>query len=185
VRKVGCLVWLVLIGVLSLETWLVLDLIQRFDDHPGEILIGLFGLSVIGYFLLRWRWKDMQRAVLEGRPGRAMAAIVGAVLVVLPGFGTGVLGLLMQLLPVQKLFAGLMAKLMRVLATRALKQMGAGGKGPFGGGGFPGGGMPPGGFKGGLGGMSGMKPDQRVGGKEKEKKGKTYDVEAEQVDDGE
>ncbi len=80
----------------------------------GWTLLLLFGLSLLGLLLLRREgsrsWRSFQLAVADGRPpGRevldGMLVLLGAVLVVLPGFVTDVLALLC-LLPFSRRLLG-------------------------------------------------------------------------------
>lgn len=80
----------------------------------GWTLLLLLGLSLVGLVLLRREgsraWRSFQLAVAEGRPpGRevldGMLVLLGAVLIVLPGFVTDVLALLC-LLPFSRRLLG-------------------------------------------------------------------------------
>jgi UPF0716 protein FxsA len=80
----------------------------------GWTLLLLLGLSLVGALLLKWEgtraWRSFRAAVAEGRPpGRevldGMLVLLGAVLVVLPGFVTDVLALLC-LLPFSRRLIG-------------------------------------------------------------------------------
>ena len=80
----------------------------------GWTLLLLFGLSLLGLVLLRHEgsrsWRSFQLAVADGRPpGRevldGMLVLLGAVLIVLPGFVTDVLALLC-LLPFSRRWIG-------------------------------------------------------------------------------
>jgi UPF0716 protein FxsA len=78
----------------------------------GWTLLALLGLSLLGAVLLRRQgaraWRAFSTAVAEGRPpGRealdGVLVLVGALLVVLPGFVSDVLGLLCLLPPTRRL----------------------------------------------------------------------------------
>jgi UPF0716 protein FxsA len=69
----------------------------------GWMFLALFGISLLGALLLRWEgpraWRSFRAAVTEGRPpGRealdGVLVLIGALLIVVPGFVTGLLGLL-------------------------------------------------------------------------------------------
>jgi UPF0716 family protein affecting phage T7 exclusion len=80
---------------------------------------------------------------MDGTLGQRAVGLFGAFLLAFPGFISAGIGLLMQLPPVQRLFAGVAGRTLQRVSRRAAEQMAA-----RGGGGFPGGGMP-GGFPGG------------------------------------
>ena len=80
----------------------------------GWTLLLLIGLSLVGGLLLKWEgtraWRSFRAAVADGRPpGRevldGMLVLLGAVLIVLPGFVTDVLALLC-LLPFTRRLVG-------------------------------------------------------------------------------
>ena len=117
----------------------------------GWTLLLLLGLSLIGLVLLRREgsraWRSFQLAVADGRPpGRevldGMLVLLGAVLIVLPGFVTDVLALLC-LLPFSRRLLGRVlvgwaltrgrATVLRVSSTRG-RGMDGGGRVPPGGG---------------------------------------------------
>lgn len=102
----------------------------------GWMFLALFGISLLGALLLRREgtraWRSFSIAVTEGRPpGRealdGVLVLLGALLIVVPGFVTGVLGLLC-LLPVSRRLLGRVflgwalsrgrATVVRVRATR-------------------------------------------------------------------
>jgi UPF0716 protein FxsA len=74
----------------------------------GWMFLGLFAVSLVGALLLRRQgtraWRSFGAAVAEGRPpGRealdGVLVLLGAVLIIVPGFVSGVLGLLCLLPP--------------------------------------------------------------------------------------
>jgi UPF0716 protein FxsA len=80
----------------------------------GWMFLALFGISLLGALLLRREgpraWRSFQAAVTEGRPpGRealdGVLVLIGALLIVVPGFVTDVLGLLC-LLPFSRRLVG-------------------------------------------------------------------------------
>ena len=128
----------------------------------GWTLLLLFGLSLLGLVLLRHEgsrsWRSFQLAVADGRPpGRevldGMLLLLGAVLIVLPGFVTDVLALLC-LLPFSRRWIGrgLVAwaltrgrtTVLRVSSTRGPGTVPPGRDGPVPPGSVPPGPVPPG-----------------------------------------
>ncbi len=186
-RMMGCFSMVVLLAVLTGEAFVYAWLARAMDNEWLGAAIAMILLSVAGYRLLRWRGRRMAVTMMGGDPGRAFVHMFGALLIVIPGFATGAIGLLLQLPPVGKLFAGVARKAMMRMAKAAAGKMGqglglgglgggpfgpmAGGGSPFAGGGSPfaGGGVP--GFPFGAG---GLKPDDG-----RRFKGKTIDTTAE------
>jgi UPF0716 family protein affecting phage T7 exclusion len=177
-RGFGCLGVLLFIGLLTVEFYGLLLVIGWLKNDIFAALLIMAGMTVVGVKLAQFHAKRLPQALLSGQGGGRLIALIGALLIVVPGFFTDVIGLILQIPPVQKLFS----KVGMMLAASLLKRaMGGGFKGfpgaGFPGGGFPGGfppgGFPPGGFPGGP--FPGMKPDERIttgksGGP------KTYDV---------
>ncbi|MDA3961467.1 MAG: FxsA family protein [Planctomycetota bacterium] len=186
----GCLIFLLIFALLAAELWLVMALATWITPDNPEYLgfaLAVVVMSVAGYQLVRWRLRRLPMAVMGGSPGPAAVGIFGAVLIVIPGFASGVAGLLLQLPPIQKLFGAFAAKVLMAQAQRMVGKMGAGGMPGGFPGGFPGGGPGgmPGGFPGGMpkgfpggmpGGFPGMQPDSRARG------GKVVDTTGERVD---
>ncbi|HYE04993.1 MAG TPA: FxsA family protein [Planctomycetota bacterium] len=154
-RMVGCLFVLVLIAVMCGELYLLLDLIQR-TGEPFGLLLLMAVICVVGVKLTAFHAAKLPMAMMSGDLGRRMVAVIGGVLLVIPGFGTDVLGLLCQIPLVQRWFAGTGSRLGGALMRQAMERMG-GGKFPGGG---PGGGMPM--FPGmqAKGGFTPLKPDE-------------------------
>ena len=170
----GCVGILFIIGILAVECWFALKVAEWLGEagepeYLGAVL-ALVVLSIVGYKLARWRAGRIPQAMLSGNPGPMLVGMFGAVLLAIPGFLSGAVGLVLQLPPLQRLFGRVASLIMARLVQRAMKQMG--GK-------MPGGGQFPGGFPGG-GPFPGMQPDDRVGGAGR---GKTVDTTAERIDD--
>jgi UPF0716 protein FxsA len=169
-RSLGCLGVLLVIGLLAVELYALLVIIHAVGDVLGPVL-GVVALSVLGFKVLGHHAKKLPEAFMTGKPGGRLVGVFGGILLVLPGYITGVLGLLLQIPLLQRLFSRFGQSAAAAIAKRTL-----GARFP-GMGGFPG--MPPGGFPGmppGLGGFPGMKPDDRRG---FGPSGKTYDTTAE------
>ncbi len=180
-RRFGCLGILLVIALLCVEFYVLLVVMDLMKDILAPILI-LIVLSVVGVKVMQFHIKRLAPSFVTGQVGARLIGVLGGLLLVVPGFITSVIGLLLQLPPIQRLFSRFGMILAASLAKRAMS--GALGKnfpGGFPGGGFPLGGFP--GFPGGAfppGGFPGLKPDERMPlGKPTLGKGgpKTYDVE--------
>lgn len=154
-RKFGCLSILLVIAFLCIELYVLLEVIQRVGDVLGPILLVIV-TSVIGVKVLQYQLKHLPQAFVSGQIGRRLVGVIGAILLIVPGFVSDVVGLLFLLPPVQGLFAGLGAVVGASVAKRAMGRMFGGGAFPPGG--FPGG-FPSGGFPGGF---PGLKPDDQL-----------------------
>jgi UPF0716 family protein affecting phage T7 exclusion len=161
---------------------------------PGELfgtLVAMIVVSVIGVKLIAWRKATLAPALMQGDYS-ILVAMIGAVLIALPGFVSGLVGVLLQVPVIRKRFAGLAAKLAAAVAKQAMAKgmggfAGAGGAGGFGNAGA-GGGFAGGGFTRGAGGPAGrfaaggfqprgsLKPDQSI--PKQQKTGKTIDTTA-------
>ncbi|TVR42887.1 MAG: FxsA family protein [Planctomycetota bacterium] len=136
-KGLGCLFLLLVLAVIVGEVLLIIYLGGPADPIGGHLTLIILAVAatIIGIKLVRWRGKQIPQAMLTGRIGRAATGLIGAVLLIFPGLATGLVGLLMQLPPVQALLAGLMQKIFLVFTATAMKRMG--GMGGMGGG-FPG-----------------------------------------------
>ncbi len=137
-RMVGCLFVLVLIAVMCGELYLLLDLIHR-TGEPFGLLLLMAIICAVGVKLTAFHASKLPLAMMSGDIGRRMVAVIGGVLLVIPGFGTDVLGLLCQIPLIQRWFAGGAGKLGGALMRQAMQRMGGGAGGMPGG---PGGGFP-------------------------------------------
>jgi UPF0716 family protein affecting phage T7 exclusion len=174
-QKFGCLLLLMVLGWMCLELYVVLELVLRFEDAVLPIA-AVVALSIIGWKLVQFHKNRMMVSFAQGQAGSRIIGMLGAVLIVIPGFISGFIGLLLQIPFIQRLFASLGNKIMASMMKR------------FMGGGFPGAGFPgagfPGGFpggmpKGGFPGFPGMmqRPDERIS--MPKAAPKTYDVKPE------
>lgn len=185
--KAGCLVFFVVIGLLAVELWFVLSLAEWVSPGNPEYLGAVLGtvvLSAIGIHLLRQRSRRLPMAMMAGTPGPAFVGLLGAGLIALPGYLSGVIGLVLQLPPLQRAFGRVASVLLMRNLQRMAQRMGTGQVPP---GAFPGG-MPPGGFPDGtppfrfpggtpVPGDFARKPDSRARG------GKVIETTAERVDE--
>ena len=176
-------VWLFLGAVIAwtvLEIWVVVVLADVFREPLGVILTA-FILSFIGYKLVRRQASGLPLAMMDGSIGRRVVGLLGAILLTLPGYVSGLIGIILLLPPVQVVFANVAGTIFQTMAKRTMEHMAKGGGFPGGGfarGGFPGAGFPGGGF------AAKTKPDDRVGGpkagkKAQHKPGKVIDAEFE------
>ena len=171
-RRFGCLGILLVIALLALEFYGLLVVIGWLKNDIFAALLIMAVMTVVGVKLAQFHARRLPQALLSGQGGGRLIALIGALLIVMPGFISDVIGLILQVPLVQRMFSKVGMMLAASLVKRA---MGGGFKG-FPGGGFPGGlppgGFPPGAFPGGL--FPGMKPDERI---TNGKAGpKTYDV---------
>jgi UPF0716 family protein affecting phage T7 exclusion len=166
-RAGGCLLVLLgLVGLVGTELWAFLTLVELFDREYFGTLLLLVVLSAVGVGLLRWRMRGLLQATLGGANfGTQAVAILGCILLIVPGFITGLIGLLVQLPFIGRLFG----RFAGVIVAAGLRQYAArmGGQVPPG---FPPGGMPTAGKRPGP---TGLKADQRLQGK------RIFDVDAE------
>jgi UPF0716 family protein affecting phage T7 exclusion len=171
-RRFGCLAVLFVIALLSVEFYVLLLVMEWMKDILGPIII-LIVLSVIGVKIMQFHLKRLGPSFVTGQIGGRIIGLIGGLLVVIPGFITTIIGLLMQIPLVQKMFSRIGMMLAASIMKRALGGgFGKSFSGGFPGGGFPGGALPPGGFP-------GLKPDERLPlGKPTlgKSKPKTYDV---------
>ena len=194
-RSIGCFLLLMCAAFLAGEVWFAWTYVAEWIAPPGNpdpltALIGMALLTIAGVVTVRKRLAGFMPAVMSGQGGRAAVGIVGGLLLALPGYITGVLGLVLLLPPVQTVAGRVMASIMAVMVRRfagkmpgmpgganpfagAANPFGAGGANPFGAGQNPFAGA---GGKGNPFQQAGFKPDA------KQRSGKVVDVDAERVD---
>jgi UPF0716 protein FxsA len=167
-RRFGCLGILLFLGLLTVEFYGLLVVIGWLKNDIFAALLIMAGMTVVGVKLAQFHAKRLPQALLSGQGGGRLIALIGALLIVVPGFITDVIGLILQVPLVQRMFS----KLGMALAASLVKRAMGGGLGKGFPGAFPGGGFPGGAFPGGP--FPGMKPDDRI---TTGKPGpKTYDV---------
>jgi UPF0716 protein FxsA len=171
-RAIGCLGLVAVLGFLAVEIWFfwlmsgwTSHLVWNENGH--DVLTCFFLMAVlmlVGWRLAAWHIRQIPMAFLAGKAGRHFIGALGGVLLVLPGFLTDAVGVLLLLPPIQIGFSALGNRLLGSVARVAMQRM-MGGRMP---GGMPG--MP--GFPGGL------KPDDilRFPGMQKRGGPKTYDT---------
>lgn len=168
-RRFGCLGILLFIALLTLEFYGVLVVIGWLKNDVFATIMILAVMTVVGIKLAQFHARRLPQALLSGQGGGRLIALIGALLIVVPGFISDVIGLILQIPLVQRLFS----KVGMVLAASLVKRAMGGGLGKGFPGGFPGAGFP-GGFPGGP--FPGMKPDERITNGKPGGQPKTYDV---------
>jgi UPF0716 family protein affecting phage T7 exclusion len=164
--RLGCLLLVVLLSLVLGEIWLALKIAWRFEDNYLAVILLLAGMTWLGIKLAAFHARKLMADLFTGDVGSRMVAVIGALLLVFPGFATGALGLLLQIPLIRKPFAKFGA-----LAAVLLMKRGLGGKG-----GMPGG---LGGFSMFAGGFGNLRPDDSAG---FPKPTRTVDTTAERVD---
>jgi UPF0716 family protein affecting phage T7 exclusion len=170
-KGLGCLV------LLAAVAWIGVELIVYYEatvllNRQFEASIGSGGwvicvvwtvlMLVIGVKLAKAHLPLIMAGLLTGTAGRHLIAVIGAILLAIPGLLSDVFGLLLLFPPVQILLGKLGTKLVSSISRFAMQRAMGGAGGPFAGG-FPGGGFPGGGFPGGaFPGMKQMTPDDRA-----------------------
>ena len=153
-RRFGCLAVLIVIALLSVEFYVLLLVMDWMKDILGPLLI-ICALTIVGVKIVQFHLKRLGPAFVTGQIGGRIIGLIGGLLVAIPGFITSIIGLLLQIPPVQKLFS----RIGMMLAASIMKRVLSGGFGKSFSGGFPGGfpgnALPPGGFP-------GLKPDERL-----------------------
>lgn len=168
-RRFGCLGILLFIALLTVEFYFLLVVIGWMKNDIFATLLIMAVMTVVGVKLAQFHAKRLPQALLSGQGGGRLIALIGALLIVVPGFITDVIGLILQIPLVQRMFS----RFGLVLAASLVKRAMGGGLGKGFPGGFPGGGFPGGTFPGGP--FPGMKPDDRIT-TGKPGAPKTYDV---------
>jgi UPF0716 family protein affecting phage T7 exclusion len=171
-RRLGCLGFLLFIGLMCVEFYVLLVVMGWMKDVLGPLLI-MAVMTVVGVKVAQFHAKRLPQALISGEGGGRLMGLIGGLLIIIPGFITDIIGLILQLPLVQKMFS----KVGMLLAASLVKRAMGGGFGKGFPGGFPGGGFPGGGFPGGAfppGGFPGLKPDEQL--PLNKSKPKTYDV---------
>ena len=122
--RIGCGILLLVLVILCGEAWVYVQVARAMDGEWLGAALALVGLSIAGYHILRWRGRRLAMAMMGGDPGRYMVALIGAVLLVVPGFATAVIGILLQIRPITALCARPAKGLMRRFAGAAAARMG-------------------------------------------------------------
>src|SRR5258708_4556294 len=104
-RSLGCLGVLLLIGLLSVELYVLLVVIHAVHDVLGPV-VAVIALTVFGFKVLGHHARKLPEAFMSGKPGARLVGVFGGILLVLPGFITGALGLFLQIPVIQRLFSG-------------------------------------------------------------------------------
>ena len=185
-RRFGCLAVLFVLALLSVELYVLWKVRGWMKEDDFALFLIVAALMFVGVKIVQFHLKRLGPAFVTGQIGGRIIGLIGGLLVAIPGFITSVIGLLLQIPLVQKMFS----RIGMMLAASIMKRALGGGFGKSFSGGFPGGGFPggfpgggfPGGFPGNAlppGGFPGLKPDERLPlGKPTlgKSKPKTYDV---------
>lgn len=139
-RGAGCLFLLTLIGLLSLELWLFLVVVQWAEDIVAPLVV-IVVAGFLGVRLAIHHAKKLPLEFLSGGAGKRLVAIFGAIGLAFPGFGSDAIGLVLLFPPVQLLLARSGNVIAGSLIRNAMSRMG-GKAGPGFPGGFPGGPFP-------------------------------------------
>jgi hypothetical protein len=191
-RALGCLGLLAMLGFLTLEGWFFwlvsgwINPLLRGGEVGHDVLTALIVIIIlmfVGWRFAAWHIRQIPLSFLSGKAGRHFVGALGGVLLVVPGFLTDALGLVLLLPPVQLALSALGNRLLGSVVRVAMQRM-MGGKMP---GGFPGafaGGFPggfPAGLPKGFPAPGGLKPDEafRFPGMAPRTGPKTYDTTAE------
>jgi UPF0716 family protein affecting phage T7 exclusion len=164
--RIGCLVFLLAIGLLAVELYVYLVLAHWLHLHVESIngylepVVLMIVDGVIGVRVIQRSLAQVPFAMMSGKSGRLAVRALGGALLVFPGLATDVVGWLLILPGFNHLFGRLGDKIVAALMRQGLQRMFSGGKAP------PGFAFP------------GMQPDERVRGAPK-----TYDTTAEKADE--
>ncbi len=165
-KALGCVMLLIVLGFIALEIWVYILVSEALDDQWLGVALAIIASSFFGFKLMRYQASKMPEKLMQNKMGQQGVAVFGAVLIFFPGLVSTSFGMLLQLPPIQHIFAGISAKVVASMIKIAAEKMGGqmpggmGGMGPMGAGPFP-----------------GMQPDQQMRG------GKVYDAEAEKPDE--
>jgi UPF0716 family protein affecting phage T7 exclusion len=169
--RAGCLLLLLVIGLLALELYVYLVVAHWLHLHVESIngylepVVLMIVDGVIGVRIIQRAMAQIPFAMMSGKAGRLAVRALGGFLLAFPGLATDVVGWLLILPGFNHLFGKLgdriVAALMRHSMQKMFGGMGAGGR------------MPPGGFA-----FPGMQPDERM-----RSAPKTYEAKAEKPGD--
>ncbi|MBA2479924.1 MAG: FxsA family protein [Planctomycetes bacterium] len=167
-KRLGCLGILILIGIFCLELYLYLVIGHYFGNEYLLPLIVMVAMGVAGFQVVRYHLTRLPKAMLGGRGGRHIVGLVAGGLLIFPGLGTDALGLLMLVPGIYHLLGRVGDVIAISLARQGMRkmfgaQLGGAFGGAFGGGGF-----------------SVPSPDDSAA---FPRRPKTYDAEAETVED--
>lgn len=160
-RKFLMLFLLLALVVVAGEIWVFIQLARAFDGEYLGLAILAALMSYAGVRLSMYHSRRLAIDLMSGRIGNRMVGLAGAVLLAVPGFAHGIVGLLLQIPVLQRAFAKPASTLAMSMLRNAM------------GGGFSGG-MP-----------GGVNPFEMMGGFMQKGSGpvKTIDTTAERVDE--
>lgn len=102
-RGPGCLLLLGIIGLVCVELWVFLSVVQRTEDVILP-LIAVIVLSWTGWRIIAYHIKLLPAAFMTGDAGRRLVGIIAGALLLFPGYITAVMAMPFLLPPVQRLF---------------------------------------------------------------------------------
>jgi UPF0716 protein FxsA len=145
-KKLGCLLVLLVAGWLCLELLVYLEVSRWVGKHffgaelSGYLPVALFIIVclVVGVRLAQRQGKQIMGGLLTGTAGTFAVGTLGAVLFAVPGLLLKGPGLLLLLPPMQRLLGAVAMKVVGAVVRQQMAKMM--------GGGFPAGGFPVGGF---------------------------------------
>lgn len=129
-RGPGCLLLLLIIGMICVELWVFLTVVQRAEDVILP-MIAIIALSWTGWRIIAYSLKLLPAAFLTGDAGRRLVGLIAGAMLLFPGFISGALALPLLLPPVQRLFGRLGNAIAGGLMRHVMSRMKPGG--------FPGG----------------------------------------------
>lgn len=137
-RGPGCLLLLLIIGMICVELWVFLLIVTEAEDVILPLL-AIIGLSWSGWRIIAYHIKLLPAAFLTGDAGRRLVGLIAGAMLIFPGFISGALALPLLLPPVQRLFGRLGNAIAGGLMRHVMGRMKPGGfPGGFPGGPFPG-----------------------------------------------
>jgi len=151
-KKLIVLLLLGMVAVLTLELWVLLEVMRLVKDVLGPLL-ALVVLSVIGIKVVAMQVRRLPAAFVSGAIGPRLIGLLGGVLLVFPGFLTALLGAVLQIPLLQRWCGRFGSRLAGALSRYAMR----GGMGPL---------ASLGGLRGAAGGFPGvfpqLKPDEQI-----------------------
>lgn len=173
-RLIGCAGLLAIIGFLSIEVWFFIVMSgwvnRALYNEAGHDVVSCFILliimTVVGWRFAAWHIRQIPAAFMAGKAGRHLIGALGGALLVIPGFLSDIVGVILLLPPIQIALSAVGNRLVKVFAAQVMRRM-MGGMGANMGGGMGGGaGAFPGGFPGAFpgfpGASGGLKPDEAL-----------------------
>jgi UPF0716 family protein affecting phage T7 exclusion len=102
--KLGCLAGFAVLIVMTLEVFVFIKLAGLVDDYLGLAILAA-AMSYAGVRLAMYHGSRLGLDLMSGNIGNRMVALIGAVLLAIPGFAHGIIGILLQIPILQRLLA--------------------------------------------------------------------------------